>query len=221
MRKVKQFTKMGEFVCEHRSIAEALKSVGKCGRSAASHISAVCKGERVSAFGFVWKSVDLDKERKTTTKWNKDACYSEAKKYMTRTQFARGCYQAYIKASKNGWIEDYSWFVDGKKIGIDRRRKYTRDVCWGLAMKCKRPAEFQKRFPGAYQVAHAKKWDKDYVWWKRKRTWTVENLKKEASKYTRLKDFMKYSPSAYTIARRRGMYDVFKWLKRCASPVGS
>ena len=48
------------------------------------------------------------------TKWNKENCYAEALKYKTRTDFFKGCQTAYNASLKHGWLDDYTWFVDGK-----------------------------------------------------------------------------------------------------------
>lgn len=42
--------------------------------------------------------------------WTYETCYEEAKKYKTRSEFARGKLLAYKAALKNGWINDYYWF---------------------------------------------------------------------------------------------------------------
>ena len=47
-------------------------------------------------------------------KWNKKTCYEEAKKYKSRTQFCRENGSAYYVARKNGWLNDYTWFIKVK-----------------------------------------------------------------------------------------------------------
>ena len=55
-------------------------------------------------------------------KWSYEACYKEAKKYKTRTEFQRGSSGAYAAALRNGWLNDYTWLVDGKvKLYSDRK----------------------------------------------------------------------------------------------------
>ena len=48
--------------------------------------------------------------KKNNGYWDYDACYQEALKYKTRTEFSKGCEYAYRKATKMGWIDDYYWF---------------------------------------------------------------------------------------------------------------
>ena len=47
--------------------------------------------------------------------WSKEVCYEEAKKYKSRSEFCRGCCSAYKASMKNGWIDDYNWFLTIKK----------------------------------------------------------------------------------------------------------
>ena len=56
-------------------------------------------------------------------KWTKEACFEEAKKYKTRTEFAIQNGSAYKNACRFGWIDDYTWLKDERldliKGGID------------------------------------------------------------------------------------------------------
>ena len=45
-------------------------------------------------------------------KWNYDSCYAEAKNYLTRSAFNKGCSGAYNVARRNGWLADYTWMPD-------------------------------------------------------------------------------------------------------------
>ena len=57
----------------------------------------------------------LEEGKKPNGYWNVyEHCYEEAKKYKTRTEFQKGCSGAYTVVCKNGWLDDYTWFVDGK-----------------------------------------------------------------------------------------------------------
>ena len=40
------------------------------------------------------------------TKWNKETCYEEAKKYSKRYEVQKGCSRAYAVARKNGWMDE-------------------------------------------------------------------------------------------------------------------
>ena len=41
------------------------------------------------------------------TKWNKDACYQESKKYKTRSEFKKGNQYVYTVSCKNKWIDEF------------------------------------------------------------------------------------------------------------------
>lgn len=46
--------------------------------------------------------------------WIYDTCYEEARNYNTISEFIKSSSGAYTVAWKNGWLDDYTWFVDGK-----------------------------------------------------------------------------------------------------------
>lgn len=54
------------------------------------------------------------RKQKSNGYWIYENCYEEAKKYQTKTEFCKGCGSAYDAAWKNKWLDDYTWFVDGK-----------------------------------------------------------------------------------------------------------
>ena len=41
--------------------------------------------------------------------WDKEHCEEASKKYNSRTEFSDGCGSAYIKALKNGWLDEFTW----------------------------------------------------------------------------------------------------------------
>jgi len=54
------------------------------------------------------------KFHKPSVYWNKEKSYQEALKYKTRSEFQKGCVSAYNAAWKNKWLDDYTWFVNGR-----------------------------------------------------------------------------------------------------------
>jgi len=50
------------------------------------------------------------------TKWTKETCLEESKKYNNRSDFKKGSAGAYQKALRNGWIDDYVWLEKGLDI---------------------------------------------------------------------------------------------------------
>ena len=94
------------------------------------------------------------------TKWNKETCYEEAKKYSTRYEFQKGCGSAYEVARKNKWLDDYDWFVEiYKPMGY-----WNKETCYEEAKKYSTRSEFQKGCGSAYKVACKNKWLDNYDW---------------------------------------------------------
>lgn len=83
-----------------------------------------------SAFQVAWKNgwlkdytwfedgVKIRAEKKR--KWNRETCFNEAKKYASRGEFAKGNKSACAVARKNGWIDDYTWFVAAKPLRLQQ-----------------------------------------------------------------------------------------------------
>ena len=141
--------------------------------------------------------------RKTKTVWNKESCYQEAKKYDTKTKFARCSQTAYKYARLNDWLKEYTWF-------IEIYHKWTYDECYEKALKYKNKYDFKKEYKSAYNVSVRNKWMKDFHWLKRKGTnckWTYEKCYNEALKYKNRKDFMKGCSGACVAAENH------KWMK--------
>ena len=53
--------------------------------------------------------------------WTMEQCEKESRKYQSKTEFMRGCSTAYSIASKNRWIDKFTWLLD-KRIDIVRGR---------------------------------------------------------------------------------------------------
>ena len=49
-------------------------------------------------------------------KWTKERVFEEARKYKTRNEFGKGCVSAYDVARKNKWLDEMTWFVDGRTL---------------------------------------------------------------------------------------------------------
>ena len=145
------------------------------------------------------------------TKWNKETCYEEAKKYSTRSEFKKGCDRAYNVACKNGWIDDYDWFK--------RPKKWIYETCYIEAKKYKTKREFQRECGSAYVVACKNKWLDDYDWFvngnkraaEKKTKWNKETCYEEAKKYSTRSEFFKGCGSAYNVARQNKWLDDYIW----------
>lgn len=47
--------------------------------------------------------------------WNYDKCYAVAKECCNVTEFRETFYAAYYHSRKNGWLNDYAWFENGRR----------------------------------------------------------------------------------------------------------
>lgn len=141
------------------------------------------------------------------TKWNKETCYEEAKKYSTRSEFKKGCSRAYKVACKNKWLDNYDWFVEVcKPMGY-----WSYETCYEEAKKYSTRTEFQKGSSGAYAVARQNKWLDDYDWFKEvhkpNEYWTYEICYEEAKKYSKRSEFKRECGGAYVVAHKNGWMD--------------
>ena len=76
---------------------------------------------RVARINGWLEEMDWFKEgKKTNGYWTKERVFEKAREYKTRGEFAKVCPSAYRVAWLNGWIDEMTWFVDG------RIEKYTR-----------------------------------------------------------------------------------------------
>ena len=91
-------------------------------------------------------------------KWNKKACYKEARKYNSAHEFEEANGSAYDAARRNGWIKDYTWFI---KLW---EPKWNQETCYQEAKKYKTRTGFQKGNASAYSKALKEGWIDDYYW---------------------------------------------------------
>ena len=95
---------------------------------------------------------------------NYDNCYNAAKQCTTASEFGKRFPQAHRVALRNKWTKDYTWFVSGFVLAIQKNSKWTYETCAEESKKYKTRSEFQKGTVGAYQKALRKGWLDDYVW---------------------------------------------------------
>ena len=139
----------------------------------------------------------------------KDVCFKLAKKCKTCTEFWAKYKTAADKASREGWIHDYTWLV------LKHERRLTRERCFELAKDCRTRKELKLKHPGALAKAKREGWITDYDWLvsgRIKRTYSV--CETEAKKYTSVADFRKYSPSLHDASYKNGWLADFFWLRR-------
>ena len=141
----------------------------------------------------------------TPIKWTYEKCYELAKQYKTKSEFEKKNGSAYRSARVNNWLKDYTWFKNGRLVASEKRRKYTYDTCFKIALTCKTKTEFKQMNASAYHAARVNNWLKDYTWFKNgrcnERKWSFDNIKKEAMNYIYKRDFMINSNVAYRKAK--------------------
>ena len=71
-------------------------------------------------------------------KWNKKACYKEARKYNSIHEFERANGSAYDAARRNGWINEYTWFIKYWEP------KWNKETCYQEAKNTRRVQHFKK-----------------------------------------------------------------------------
>ena len=151
-------------------------------------------------------------------KWNRETCFDEAKKYKSRSEFERANGSAYGVASKNGWIDDYTWFTASKTA-----KKWNRETCYAEAKKYNSRTEFSDACSKGYDLARRNGWLDDYTWFiepKTTKKWNRETCFAEAKKYETLSDFESNSARACNVARKNGWIDDYPWLLRSKTTNG-
>ena len=122
------------------------------------------------------------------------------------------------------WLEKYKingWIILNKaktgSIGSLAKKIWTKEECYETAKKYKLMKDFHNHNEGAYNMAKANNWLKEYTWFRQhkpKGYWTYERCYEEAKKYKFLKDFRKYVYAAYNYALRHKWLEDYTWLKQ-------
>lgn len=170
--------------------------------------------------GYTW----LQRPTSARLKWTKEKCFQEAMLYQSITDFSKKSPGAYAAAIKNGWINQYDWFIKVyKPTGY-----WTYDKCLEEAKKYKSRSEFEygKGSGTAYRIARKNGWIKDYTWFIEKQHpngyWTYERCYTEAKKHKSRTEFMyaKGGNTAYVVARKNNWLNDYTWLKNSPKPKG-
>ena len=83
-------------------------------------------------------------------------------------------------------------------------KKWTKERCMTVLKECQSLAEFKCCFPSAYYSCQVNNW-LDEVYQLYPENFTIEDIRKEASKYKYRKDFWRYSRDAYNSAIKQGV----------------
>ena len=88
-------------------------------------------------------------------KWTYEACYEEAKKYKTLSDFLSNSAGAYHKALKNKWLDSYVW-LKRKEVKSGFWQNY--ENCYNESKKYKSRSEFQRGSGSAYISSNKNGW---------------------------------------------------------------
>ena len=102
---------------------------------------------------------------------------------------------------ENGWVT-----LNRAKTGAMGAlpKKWTKELCMSMLKKCHSLTEFKSCYPSAYYSCQANNWLNE-VYQLYPENFTIEDIRKEASKYKYRKDFWRYSRDAYNSAYRQGV----------------
>lgn len=107
-------------------------------------------------------------EKKPRGYWTYETCFALAKECETRADFNRRSGTAYNLALKNGWLDDYNWFLSEEKARSKalkgKHTSYTYDECYSIAKGCKTKKEFKQKNSGAHDAAQRNGWLKQWDW---------------------------------------------------------
>jgi len=149
-----------------------------------------------------WLDEVCDHMPQTHIDWTLDKVREEAKKYTDFTDFRKNSSLAYGAAYRNGWLDEISSHMEKK---LDR---WTEDSLIKEMGKYKSISELRNNNGGAYTTAYnllGSKFINDFYGSTANIMWTLDLLKKEASKYKTRLDFLRGSESAYKAAERQGI----------------
>jgi len=140
--------------------------------------------------------------------WTKEKCQKIALKYNTKTDFRLNDNYPYIKAYKNGWLDNICVHM----LKSDKKPKgyWTKERCIELSHTCKNRKDFIKKYKSSYDVCCKNNWLNDIIGESRKQLrnhWTKERCHEKSLKYEYKKDFRKYCSIAFSRASSNGWLD--------------
>lgn len=148
--------------------------------------------------------------------WDYQKCYNIAASFVLFTDYATKEPESYTVARINGWLNDYTWFVDGRDVASENRRVYDYQECYQRAQQYSTIKEFEENDKGACVAARRNGWVNDYTWFTRlwERKWDRESCYLEAQKFQSLAAFASESSSCYSTAVNNHWLDEYTWLER-------
>lgn len=83
--------------------------------------------------------------------YTREMCLEIAQTCKLSIEFRRKNASAWNKARNKGWFKDYTWFTDGRHLGLNG--KWTVESCTEKARQFSRKVDFQRKASGAYKYA--------------------------------------------------------------------
>jgi hypothetical protein len=146
--------------------------------------------------------------KKKNSNWDLKSCASEARKFKSRTEWAKGSSTSYSIAAQNGWLNHCCAHMAQK---IKPNGFWTKEKCKAEARKFECRSDWAKKSGTSYNVALSKKWLDEcctHMHQKRKPMgyWTLERCEEEAKRHSCSTDWQKANAASYAIAIERGWY---------------
>jgi hypothetical protein len=144
-------------------------------------------------------------------KWTLESLQEEAKKYKTRTEWAKKSKASYLAAARRKMLDALSSHMDLSAS----KKKWSEQAILNEALKYKSKSEWQRKSPSSYVAAQRKKllkkasahMSRPESWAKK---WTKVAVIEDAKRFSSRKEWQKQSP-AWKVAQRN------KWLdEACA-----
>lgn len=145
--------------------------------------------------------------------WTYERCYELATSCTTRSEMKARSNWAYNLARKNGWLDDYTWFVYKKRKAANYWNNY--DRCKQEAGKYTSRRSFYEKSPGAASYARKNGWINDFFGYlcKPKGYWNnYERCRELALKCKTRSEFHNLNSTAAKYSLKNGWIDSFDWL---------
>jgi len=139
-------------------------------------------------------------EKKKRNRWTNEMLAEDAKRFKTRTEWARQSGAAYSAATRRGMLDACSSHMGDKPV------RWTKEMLIADSLRFQTRQEWQENSSSAYQIACRKKIPKCFAHMSlQRKTWTDEMVLLDAQKYKTRAEWERKSNSAYSAACKRGL----------------
>ena len=147
--------------------------------------------------------------------WTKKRCFEEASKYSLMKDFSKQSPSAHSKASKEGWLRDYTW------LGLTGKPKGFWNIfqnCYNEAKKYTTLRDFEKGCPSAIKPCRKNGWLKSFTWLESKQrkpgSWNYDSCYSAAKECKTLAEFYTKYAGAYDKAMSNSWIIDYTWLEK-------